>query len=173
MAVSVPDAVLDAVAERAAAIDVPGRRTTREQWHLTLQFLGNRVDVDGVIDALRGVDAAAGSVRLGGGGAFPRAARGTVLWLGVAEGGEVLAQLADAVMRRTEPLGYERESRPYRAHLTLARCRAPTDLRAAVASIGDEPVGQAWRVDAVTVFESQTRRDGARYVERASMPLAR
>ena len=83
----------------------------------------------------------------------------------------MLARLADAVMTRTEPLGHERETRPYRPHLTLARCRTPTDLRETVAALGDDPSGRAWRVDAVTVFESQTQRDGARYTPRAAIAL--
>ena len=166
-----PAAVLDAVEERTADVALPGRHTTRDQWHLTLQFLGNRADVDAVAEALAGIGAAPGQVRMGGVGAFPRDSRGTVLWLGVSHGAESLAQLADAVMTRTEPLGHERESRAYRPHLTLARCRAPTDLREVVAALGDEPVGPAWRVDALTVFESRTRRDGARYTPRAVISL--
>jgi 2'-5' RNA ligase len=171
VAVRLPDAVLDAVAERTAALDVPDRRTTREQWHLTLQFLGNRADVDAVTAALRGLDVSPGSARLGGAGAFPRPTRATVLWLGLAEGGELLARLADAVMQRTASLGHERDDRAYRPHLTLARCKSPTDLREVIASIGDAPIGPGWRVDAVAVFESETRPEGARYLERASIAL--
>jgi len=171
VAVQLPAAVLDAVGERTAGVAVPGRRTTRDQWHLTLQFLGNRADVDAVADALVGIDPAPGEVRMGGTGAFPRDSRGTVLWLGVSDGAEWLAQVADAVMTRTEELGHERETRPFRPHLTLARCRTPTDLRPVIAALGDEPVGPAWRVETVTVFESQTRRDGARYTPRAVIAL--
>jgi 2'-5' RNA ligase len=172
VAVSLPDAVLDAVEERAARVAVPGRLTTRDQWHLTLQFLGNRADVNAVAAALADLDEAGGTLRLGGAGAFPRAARGTVLWLGVADGVPVLERLAGAVARLMEPLGHERETRPYRPHVTLARCRAPSDLREAIAALGDEPVGPPWRADAVTVYESSTRRDGAQYTPRATIGLA-
>ncbi len=102
----------------------------------------------------------------GGAGAFPRASRGTVLWLGVTEGGDLLTRLAGAVQERTALLGYESDDRPYRPHVTLARCRSPQNLRSVIASFGDEPVGPSWSVDAVTVFESETRSDGARYLER-------
>ena len=172
VAVSLPATVLDAVEERAERVALPGRRTTRDQWHLTLQFLGNRADTDAIAAALAGIDVAPGDVRIGGAGAFPRAARGTVLWLGVAEGGAWLSQLADGVMTRTEPLGHERDTRAYRPHLTLARCRTPTDLREIVATLGDVPVGPAWRVDAITLFESRTQRDGARYTPLAEIALA-
>ena len=70
VAVSPPDAVLDAVAARAAGVTIPGRPTTRDQWHVTLQFLGNRADVDAVAAALIGLDAERGTARLGGAGAL-------------------------------------------------------------------------------------------------------
>jgi 2'-5' RNA ligase len=173
VAVSLPDAVLDAVATRAASVTIPGRPTTRDQWHVTLQFLGNRADVDAVAAALAGLPVAGGTARLGGAGAFPRPARGSVLWVGFVDGGAVIQRLADAVVERTEPLGHERETRPYHPHLTLARCRTPTDLRPVIAALGDAPFGPAWRIDTLTVYESKTHRDGAQYVERASIPLAR
>jgi len=173
VAVSLPDAVLDAVAARAASVTIPGRPTTRDQWHVTLQFLGNRADVDAIAAALAGLDAAGGTARVGGAGAFPRPARASVLWLGFVEGGPVLQRVADAVMERTEPLGYERETRPFRPHLTLARCRTPADLRPVIAALGDAPVGPAWTVDSVTVYESKTHRDGAQYISRETIALAR
>jgi 2'-5' RNA ligase len=172
VAVRLPEAVLDAVARHADGVAVPGRRATRDQWHVTLQFLGNRAEIDAVGSALANLEVAPFDVRVGGAGAFPRSSRGTVLWLGVAAGADALATLADAVMRRTEPLGHERETRPYHPHVTLARCRTPTDLRDTVAALGDGPVGPAWRVDAVTVFESRTQRDGAQYTPRAEIALA-
>ena len=171
VAVSLPDAVLDAVAARAAEVTMAGRPTTRDQWHVTLQFLGNRADIDAVTAVLAGLDVPGGTARVGGAGAFPRAARGSVLWLGLVEGAPVLQRLADAVMRRTEPLGHERETRAYHPHITLARCRAPTDLRGVIAALGDGPVGPAWTIDAVTVYESRTHREGARYIPRATIAL--
>ena len=171
VAVALPDAVLDAVAERAAKLTIPGRPTTRDQWHVTLQFLGNRADVDAVIGALSGLEVEGGTARLGGAGAFPRPARGSVLWLGFVEGGPVMQRLAEAVMQRTESLGYERDDRPYQPHLTLARCRTPSDLRSVVAAIGDGPVGPAWTIGSLTVYESKTHRDGAQYIPRGTLAL--
>ena len=172
VAVSLPDAVLDAVAARAAGVTIPGRPTTREQWHVTLQFLGNRADVDAVAAALSGLPAAGGTARLGGAGAFPRPARASVLWVGFVDGGAVMQRLADAVTERTEALGHERESRPYQPHLTLARCRTPTDMRPVIAALGDAAFGPAWTIDTLTVYESKTQRDGAQYTPRATIALA-
>jgi len=173
VAVVPPDDVLDAVGEAAAGIDLPGtaRRTTRPQWHLTLQFLGNRVDLDRVRDALGALAVRAAPVQLGPAGAFPTERRGRVLWLGVSEGQALLAQLAAAVGALLEPVGYPPEARPFHAHLTLARLKSPVDLRAVVADLGPGPVGRAFPAAELVLFQSQVRRSGAEYTPRAHFPL--
>ena len=101
VAVVPPDDVLDAVDAAATAIEVPStaRRTTRSQWHLTLQFLGNRVDFAAVAAALEPLAVRGSVVQLGAAGAFPSERRGRVLWLGVSEGGALLVNSSDFVLR--------------------------------------------------------------------------
>lgn len=171
VAVRLPDVVLDAVGERVANLSIPGRVTTRDQWHVTLQFLGDNADVDAVIAALEGIEVSGGRAQLGGAGAFPDAARARVMWLGFAEGASVLERIARAVAQRTAVLGHEADPRPFRPHLTLARFRDPTDARGAITTFGAEPVGPTWEVDAIAVYESERRADGARYLERARIQL--
>jgi len=171
VAVRLPEPVLDALAERLAPLALPGRRTTREQWHLTLRFLGDDADPQAVADALGGIDTAGGHARLGGPGAFPDAAHARVLWLGLAHGTTDVTRLAAAVARRVATLGHEPDRRPFQAHITLARVGVPTDLRAEIAAIGDTPVGPTWAIDAVTVYESCRHANGADYIARATIPL--
>ena len=110
-------------------------------------------------------------MRLGGGGAFPSERRAKVVWLGVVEGTDLLADLAGAVGALLAPLGHEPEDRPFHAHLTLARLGRPSDARAVVAAIGPDPVGERWRAGEVHLYESTTRREGAEYRLHASFPL--
>jgi 2'-5' RNA ligase len=171
VAVALPADVLAAVSARTEALRIRGGRAmTRDQWHLTLQFLG-AADIEAVTAALKGFSVRGGRVRLGGAGAFPNARRGRVLWIGVADGADVLARLAHGVAERLAPVGYEPDARPFRPHLTIVRCASPTDLREPVAELGAEPFGSDWPVDALTVYESVLRPEGARYIERASVPL--
>jgi 2'-5' RNA ligase len=166
--------VLDAVEAEVQRVEplVAGVRwTTRAQRHLTLQFLGNRADIDAVTNALGALAVRAGDVRVGGGGAFPSPRRARVLWLGVAEGTELLTQLAAAVGALLTPLGHEPEARAYHPHLTLARWKAPADARPVVDALGAEPVGPAWRVDEIVVYESKLHPKGAQYTARAAVPL--
>ena len=172
VAVVPPAPVLDAVAGALGEPEVAGARFTRpEQWHLTLQFLGNEVELDEVADALGQLALRSGPVRLGGFGAFPNERRGRVLWLGVAEGAPLLAQLAAAVGVLLGPRGYPPEDRERHPHLTLARCKVPSDLRATVAALGSGPVGPEWRVEDVVLYESLTRSTGAKFMERGRFPL--
>ena len=90
LAVVPPPEVLDAVERRAAPVRnmrVGPRWTTRDQWHLTVQFLGAVPDVDllgkAVADAVRELEPFA--VQVGGGGGFPSERRCRVLWLGIRE----------------------------------------------------------------------------------------
>ena len=174
LAVVPPDEVLDAVDAAASGIELPStaRRMARPQWHLTLQFLGNRVDFDAVAGALGALAVGRGTVALGAAGAFPSERRGRILWLGVSEGEALLSQLAAAVGALLEPVGYQPEERPYHAHLTLARLKTPADLRPVVSELGSGPVGRRWTVDEVVLFQSKTHRTGAEYVARARFPLS-
>jgi RNA 2',3'-cyclic 3'-phosphodiesterase len=177
LAVVPPRDVLVAVDEvlapvRAAA---PPRLTWSRptQWHLTVQFLGEVADVDAVLDAVG--DGVAGTrpfrLGLGGSGAFPSAARASVVWIGTDEGEDELGRLASSVGGATADQGYDIDDRPFTAHLTVARCRRPLPVGSVVASIGDGPFGRAWDVREVVLFESDTRPTGAVHREVAAVPL--
>lgn len=175
VAVRPPDDVLGAV-ERATAparrLMVGPRWTTRDQWHVTLKFLGAVEEVEPVAAALEGAGSvAAFAARVGGGGAFPSVRRGRVVWLGLTEGSPAMEELAGAVDRALVPLGFEPEQRPFHCHLTLARLRQPADVSAAVEAIGEDPVGASWAVEEVVLYESHLSRSGARYEAVARVAL--
>jgi RNA 2',3'-cyclic 3'-phosphodiesterase len=172
VAIRPPDAVLDEVDALSTSLDLgDARRTTREQWHVTLQFLGNHADVDAVADVLTALRTPASRARLGGLGAFPSSKRARVVWLGLAQGEEGFGALAREVGERLTPLGHVPEARAFHAHLTLARIKTPADVRAALAS-NPTAVGDAWLVNEVILYESRVRRTGAEYVPVATLPLS-
>jgi len=175
VAVRPPDDVLDAVEGLVGSelSSIAGARwTTREQRHLTLQFLGNHADIDAVGVALEALAVRAGTVALGGVGAFPSARRARVLWVGVAAGGAFLAQLAAAAGALLAPLGHESEAREYHPHLTLARFKAPADLRDVVEAQAERSVGASFAIEEVVLYESNVRSTGAQYTERAVVRLS-
>jgi 2'-5' RNA ligase len=76
-----------------------------------------------------------------------------------------LGALAASLDGLAAPLGFERETRPFRPHVTLGRVRAPRpapDLRAALETQRDASFG-SWTPAAVVLMESRLGPAGARY----------
>jgi RNA 2',3'-cyclic 3'-phosphodiesterase len=163
---------LDGLRARA----LPLRWTSAEALHLTLKFLG---DIDGseiprIEQALRDVGREHPPVplRTVGLGAFPSLRRTSVLWVGVHPDEQLLLMQAELELAFSR-LGYARESRPFRPHITIARARrdarAP-DLERYIAStavIEEETV-----VASLDFMRSHTAPDGARYEVLLRAPLA-
>jgi 2'-5' RNA ligase len=178
VAVVPPDDVLDAIDARVAPVRAAHdglRWSRREQWHLTLRFLGPVPDVDALVAAVRDELASVprvGAVGLGGAGAFPNPRRASVVWLGVRDGVDALAPVAVAVESASVTAGFAPGPRPFRAHLTVARLPRARDAGLVVEALGDGPIGRPWPVDEVVVISSDTRPTGAVYEEVARVPLA-
>jgi 2'-5' RNA ligase len=175
VAVRPPDEVLEAVAA-AVAIGRPVvdglRWAGREQWHLTLQFLGPLARLAPVIDGLAAAvrERSAFPVRLGGAGAFPKPGRARVVWIGAADGGDDLVGLAGAVSAALGPLGYEPD-RALRPHLTLARLKVPGDVGPVLAALGPGAVGEAFTVAEVVLYQSRLSGQGPAYSVLERFPL--
>jgi 2'-5' RNA ligase len=176
VAVVPPDDVLDAAESVLDGVTLPAgaRRTDRSKLHLTVRFLGDQVRFERTEALLRDLDLRGGEARLGGAGAFPRARRGDVLWIGLAEGAGLLADLHAAVDAAHDP-HRPADGRPprFHPHLTVVRCRTPVDLRPAVAAIGPGPIGRTWPVEEVVLVHSNLGGGPAVYEERARIPLCR
>ena len=104
------------------------RWSSRETWHITLQFLGQTSDEQYrcLVAGLANVKAAAFPVRLAGTGFFERAG---VFFAGVAVSPEML-ELEKRVVAATAQCGFAPEDRPYHPHVTLARAKGGNGRRA-------------------------------------------
>jgi len=108
-----------------------GDGTARIRWvrvdglHLTLRFLGptpeDRLEpLEAAADAQARIGAPFG-VQLSGGGAFPSVDRPRSLWVGVGDGADRLAKLADELTAAAGDCGLVLDTRPFAAHLTIGR----------------------------------------------------
>jgi RNA 2',3'-cyclic 3'-phosphodiesterase len=169
-------AVADVV-ERIRATEPEGRgvRWVRlEGLHLTLRFLGPTPEgrvaelADAVEAVAQGVEPFTITIR--GAGAFPPAGRPRTIWLDIRDGVEKLEEMAVRLDERLAGLGWERERRPFQAHLTLARAdgvrAGPATVAALTAAAADLAIES--RIDRLILFESITGSGRARYVERAA-----
>jgi 2'-5' RNA ligase len=177
VAVDVPDELKAAIESDVVdplRAELPGPRWTRpESRHLTLAFLGEVAEerVDAIADAVRNAAASracfeAAFETIGG---FPNLRRPRVLWIGLGTGAEPTAGLATSVQEGLVPLGFEPEHRPFRSHLTLARCNPPRPL-------GELPSvavpAERFPVRHAVLFRSQLHPKGARYTALERFPLA-
>ena len=115
------------------------------------------------------------SMRVLGAGAFPNLASPRTIWLGVDEGAEEMATLQARVELELAPLGFRREQRRFRPHLTIGRVRGTlreaNHLAEALAEYRDYPAGVI-DVDLVAVMSSELERTGPVYESLATAPLA-
>lgn len=110
--------------------------------HLTMKFLGE-VDESLVPELLRIMTDVCGgqqalALEVGGAGSFPSGRRPRVVWVGVDEPTGGLASIAQGLNDRLAPLGIERETKPFHAHITLGRARDRKRLDSLVAAIARE-----------------------------------
>jgi RNA 2',3'-cyclic 3'-phosphodiesterase len=146
-----PGAVLDEVA-RLRRPERPGVRwTTRDQWHVTLRFLGEVSDPAPVVDALDAAPLARCSAILG---PEVTALGRRVVCVPMAG----LDDLAAGVVAATAGFGRPPEPRPFHGHLTLARV-----ARGSLRDLLGEPISARFAVRAVRLVRSRLGPQGARY----------
>lgn len=134
--------------------------------HLTLRFLGpaspSRLERLSPRLCAAAEACPPGDAPVRGVGMFPDRGSPRVLWLGI-ELPEPLLELQRECERAARAAGFEPESRAFRAHLTLGRWRE----QAIRPELPEVDLGQT-RLERLTLFRSELRRDGAVYT-----PLAR
>jgi 2'-5' RNA ligase len=172
IAIPLPDEVRDRVAavqERLKKVPADVAWVRSEKFHLTLKFLGEVPDekVAPVADVLSAAvrKFAPFAASLHGLGAFPAMCSPRVVWVGIRDGRQPLAELAEAVDGALQAVGFVREQRPYSAHLTLGRVRSSGNLDALVkrlALLKDLPFGD-FTVDHIDIIRSIMHPQGSEY----------
>ena len=145
--------------------------------HLTLKFFGNidEVACGGIMDA---VGKAASGVRaftlaVKGLGAFPSTRNPRVVWFGVEDGSHVLKGFQEAVEERLHQIGYPKEERGFKPHLTVGRVRSGkgrSELLRRMEHFFGEDLGE-FLVERIVLFKSDLRPTGPMYTELEALKL--
>jgi len=168
VALELPDAVRQQLAALGRRLQPLGdvRSTPTSQLHVTLKFLG---DVDDAQAGAIGRHLAAArwqrlQLRPAGLGQFPPRGAPRVLWAGLGGDTAPLAALARELETLATGLGVAGEDRPFRAHVTLGRCRSPRGaaaLQRALQELGAGLDGPDFTATTVTLFRSEPGPAGA------------
>ena len=177
------DVLRETVRKLADALPAGIRWVDPSGIHLTLKFLGD-VDAGRVDSLLAAMEQAAcefesSSFPLGlsGLGVFPNAREPRVLWAGVDGDLAALGRLQTLVDEALSELGFARERRPFRPHLTLGRVRdqvSPTERRRIGEVMGQARLagGQSWEAREMHLIRSTLTPNGAIYDSIGVKPMA-
>ena len=146
--------------------------------HLTLKFLGN-IQAAQVENIARAVaqeirDQPPITLRPAGLGAFPSRRKPRVIWIGMEGDVQRLSGIQARLENVLEPLGFAREKRGFRPHLTIGRVKDRRRLQPlvdAMATLDMEPFN-SFDADEIILYKSDLRPTGAIYTKLHRMPLA-
>ena len=149
-----------------------GRWVPAENWHVTMKFLGGTWPrlVSWVVEVLAAVAAkhAPATARVRGLGAFPTLGRARVLWAGIDEPTDMLGAIV-ADLDAALAAEFRTETRPFHAHLTVARSQPPLGLPETYATtpLASEP----FTIEHLVLFRSHLQRPAPRYEPLGRFPL--
>lgn len=179
VALDIPEEVRRALRALIAQLEPAGRGA---RWvrtggmHVTLKFLGETPPekVERIRAELDTIRSTAVEMRFRNVGFFPNPRHPRVFWAGI-EASPNLAELAEDVERRLEPLGFPREKRAFHPHLTLARFKTEeglAQLHGALARLGPFEFG-ATATSELHLYRSELKPSGAEYTRLASFRFSR
>ncbi|MCK5237712.1 MAG: RNA 2',3'-cyclic phosphodiesterase [Deltaproteobacteria bacterium] len=175
IAIELPAAIKDALssAQELLRSELTGHTglswTKIETIHLTLQFLGDidQGKTDDIADVLDDVAKQVHPFTLGTTeiGAFPSLKRPRVIWAGLNTSNE-LAELKDLIDDGLVKLGFEKEERSFKPHLTICRVKALSSRRAAAKAIqsGLKLEKNEFKVNEFSLFRSILKKGGAEHL---------
>jgi 2'-5' RNA ligase len=136
-----------------------------ESIHITLKFIGEIAEkrLEDIDASLTGLTWKSFAITVRGVGFFPGNRSPRVFWAGMEA--PTMQNLAEQLDSRMERLGFDKEKRAFRPHITLARARdsrIDSSLVTAAARYAEHDFG-SFTVDRVYLFKSILKPSGAVY----------
>jgi 2'-5' RNA ligase len=180
IAFALPDTILSAlgcVQEGLRTCGVKAKWVRLQGIHLTLKFLGDieahQVNpvADKMAEAARGMNPFLLAVK--GIGVFPNIRRPRVIWAGLDGDLKPLGGLQRNIDRALSELGFAREKRSFKGHLTLGRFKGRTDSRQVARALEEfsEFETPTFTAQQLVLFKSQLEPTGAVYSQLKQVPL--
>ncbi len=182
IAFELPEAVislLGKVQQELKSLRLKVRWVRPENIHLTLKFLGNinPGDIENIGGAMSDAagDCAPFTLTVGGIGFFPGIKRPRIIWVGLGGEIQVLLNLQRNLEDRLATVGFPKEKRSFKAHLTIGRIRQavnPSKIGQAIQEYSDSG-NQKFTADRVILFKSDLKPSGAEYLQLKQVGLGK
>ncbi|MGE0087794.1 MAG: RNA 2',3'-cyclic phosphodiesterase [Desulfococcaceae bacterium] len=180
IAFHLPDNVRSHIRDLQAQLRSGGlhlRWVAPENIHLTLKFLGdiNPSDTDRIAQAMSQAAQGTSALHLGakGLGVFPTVRKARVLWIGLNGDTHDLIGLQNRLDDRLAEQGYEKESRAFKAHLTIARAKESPDPKQLIEAMEKFATFASpdFSAGELILWQSQLKPSGAVYTKLKSVFL--
>ncbi|NWF93330.1 MAG: RNA 2',3'-cyclic phosphodiesterase [Syntrophaceae bacterium] len=180
LAIQLPKTILKKIDEiqedlKSSRADV--KWVNSDHIHLTLKFFGNIEEsrIDPIVKSIERLiqNRSPFSLKVRGMGAFPHAKNPRVIWMGLADGKEILAGFQRELEMRLQEIGFETEGRPFRPHLTLGRMRSAKGKDELIGRMEKYREGEFgdFQVERIVLFRSDLRPAGPIYTPLRQMML--
>jgi len=180
VAFDIPDAVTASIHEiqntlKAKRLKV--RWVRADNLHLTLKFLG-AVSVDRMEAINQALELAAEKIPpldlfARGLGVFPGVRRPRVIWVGINGDVETLMALQQAIDRHLASIGFAREKRSFKAHLTIGRVKGAINAKQLLEAIQlyQDYRSERFQVQRIELIRSDLKPQGPEYTSLATIAL--
>ncbi|OGW49720.1 MAG: 2'-5' RNA ligase [Nitrospirae bacterium RBG_19FT_COMBO_42_15] len=182
ISIDIPDELkkeVKALQELFRKCDADVRWTRPEAMHLTLKFLGNveEKQVEEIKTILKEIALQTPliNIKLNGAGVFPNQKAPRVLWVGIIEKDGILDNLQKRMDAELLKIGFEKEKRDFKPHLTLGRIRSQKGKERLVKLLEDakdKEFGVFTATD-IKLMKSELRPEGSVYTELARFGFKR
>ncbi len=174
IAFKLPKNIISSISEiqnRFKSYAFKARWVNPENIHLTLKFLGdiNYTDIEKVSETIINTANSHTPVSLAvkGAGVFPGIKRPRVIWVGLTGEIEKLVGIQNNIEENLEELGFPREKRPFRGHLTLGRIKGKINTKKLLDVIKkfEKFESKLFIADKIFLFKSELKSTGSVYTE--------
>ena len=176
IAIELSEEIKDSLAQIQSHLKYAGadvKWVDKDNIHLTLKFLGEIDDkicekVKAALDEIA-ESTAPFELSLKDIGAFPKIEFPRVIWVGLDKGAKESTELAAKVDEALSRLGFDKETHPFAAHLTIGRVRSPKnkeELREKVSSFSKQFTADSLQyINSIHLFQSTLTPTGSIYAK--------
>ncbi|MBC8247960.1 MAG: RNA 2',3'-cyclic phosphodiesterase [Deltaproteobacteria bacterium] len=182
IAIELPETIkssIETIQARLKSLELPLRWVRVENIHLTMKFIGDieEIEIESIESALRDSVKMKAPLTLSakGVGVFPGIRRPRVLWVGIHDHETGLAGLQKSIENQLHRIGYSKEGRPFKGHLTVGRAKGYVDERKLKEALDSFLAFESspFTVNEFFMFRSVLKPGGPEYTKLIRIPLTR